>query len=296
MHIKRPAALTIASLVGAFLVSVKADEYKPAAGPLLTRWAKDVSPDSVHPEHPRPQFMREDWRSLNGLWEYAITAKDAPRPEQFEGRILVPFPIESALSGVMKPVGPEQRLWYRRIVEIAKPKTGRLHLNFGAVDWETTVWINGAQIGGHRGGYDRFSIDITPALRDDGKQEIVIGVWDPSDAGDQPRGKQVQKPHGIWYTSVTGIWQSVWLETVPDHHLASLKIVPDIDRSVVQVEGEINDRRPRATGPTKYTASVYDGTKLIASRKAPAKAGSKRSWRFPRRSSGRPLLPFSTTW
>ncbi len=212
--------------------------WKPADGPLMTKWAKDVSPEKVHPEYPRPQMVRENWLNLNGLWDYAIKPKDASRPDSFDGRILVPFPVESALSGVMKPVGPDNRLWYRRTFTVPEKWTAdkkRLLLHFGAVDWDATVWVNGKEVGNHKGGYDPFTFDITDALKSDGDQEIVLSVWDPTDAGTQPRGKQVRKPGGIWYTAVTGIWQTVWLEPV-SAGIVQLRLTPDIDAGVLHVE------------------------------------------------------------
>ena len=205
-------------------------EWKPAKGPLMTRWAKDVSPENVHAEYPRPQMAREQWQSLNGLWDYAIVARYDEQPEKFEGEILVPFPVESALSGVMKKVGAQKRLWYRRTFEVPADWKGKqVLLHFGAVDWEAQVWVNGKSVGEHRGGYDPFSFNVSDALKPGGKQEIVVAVFDPTDDGPQPRGKQVNDPQGIWYTAVTGIWQSVWLEPVPDARIDSLKIVPDVD-------------------------------------------------------------------
>jgi hypothetical protein len=218
-------------------------KWAPAEGPLLTKWAKDVSPDKVHPEYPRPQMVRKPWENLNGLWDYAITAKDAPAPTEFDGEIMVPFPIESALSGVMKPVGEDKKLWYRRKFTIPEKLTyGRIMLNFGAVDFDAVIWVNGTKVGEHKGGYDSFSFDITDALKFGVvQQEIIVSVYDPVDAGRQPRGKQVRKPRGIWYTSVTGIWQTVWLESVPDAHIKSLKIVPDIDAGTVTVTAACSD-------------------------------------------------------
>ncbi|TKJ33821.1 MAG: hypothetical protein CEE38_19555 [Planctomycetes bacterium B3_Pla] len=205
-------------------------DWQPAEGPLMTRWGKQVSPDNVHREYPRPQMVRKDWLNLNGLWEYAIKPKAQGQPEEFDGQILVPFPVESALSGVMKPVGEQNRLWYRRTFEIPqKWASKRTLLHFGAVDWDTTVWVNGKQVGTHRGGYDPFTFDVTDALKDAGSNEIVLSVWDPTNAGYQPRGKQVSKPRGIWYTAVTGIWQTVWLEPVPRTYIGSVRITPDLD-------------------------------------------------------------------
>ena len=203
--------------------------WQPAKGPLMTRWGKQVSPENAHREYPRPQMVREDWLNLNGLWEYAIKPKDQGQPRNFDGQILVPFPVESALSGVMKPVGQENRLWYRRTFETPKKWEGRrVLLHFGAVDWDTTVWVNGTQVGIHRGGYDPFTFDVTDALKDAGSNEIVLSVWDPTNAGYQPRGKQVSKPRGIWYTAVTGIWQTVWLEPVPETYIRSIMVEPDV--------------------------------------------------------------------
>jgi hypothetical protein len=221
--------------------SILAD-YKPANGQLMTRWARRISPKNVHNEYPRPQMVRKSWENLNGLWEYAIIQKDQSQPDTFDGQILVPFPIESALSGVMKTVGPENRLWYRRTIRLPRTwKSKRVLLHFGAVDFETTVRINDKEVGTHRGGYDPFTFDITDALEETPEQEIVVSVWDPTDAGTQPRGKQVRKPHGIWYTSVTGIWQTVWLEPVPEAYIKRIKMVPDLDNKSVIVSAECSE-------------------------------------------------------
>src|SRR3989442_8860111 len=163
------------------------DEWQPAKGPLMTRWAKDVSPRNAHTEYPRPQMVRKDWENLNGLWDYAIRPKDEGQPSTFDGKILVPFPVESALSGVMKPVGDANRLWYRRTFAVPKSWVKeRVLLHFGAVDWEATVWVNDKQLGTHRGGYDGFSFDVTTALMSSEEQEIVVAAFDPTDAGPQP--------------------------------------------------------------------------------------------------------------
>jgi beta-galactosidase/beta-glucuronidase len=203
----------------------------------MTRWAKDVSPEKVHPEYPRPQMLRKDWTNLNGLWEFAITSEDASAlPTKYDGQILVPFPIESALSGVMKRVGAKQQLWYRRNFQSPALKDGaRLLLHFGAVDWKCEVTVNGKSVGQHTGGYDPFSFDITDAIKPNAEQELVVRVSDPSDANWQPRGKQVNEPKGIWYTPTTGIWQTVWLETVPAASIADVKVVPDVDAGKVRI-------------------------------------------------------------
>jgi len=236
-------------------------KYKVAEGPLLTRWAEDVSPKNALPEYPRPQMVRKEWQRLNGLWEYAIVGKDAPQPEQFDGEILVPYPIESALSGVMKKVGKDNRLWYRRTFTVPKKWKGkRILLHFGAVDWDTTVWVNGKEMGNHKGGYDPFSFDITDALKDKGDQEIILSVWDPTNASTQPRGKQVDNPGGIWYTAVTGIWQTVWLEPVAAAHVESVKITPNVDEQGVGVALKITS----PGGEVAVEVAVLDGKKQVA--------------------------------
>jgi len=227
----------LASLVAlAFAALTHAAEWQPATPRLTTPWTAEVTPETAWQEYPRPQMVREEWTNLNGLWKYAIVPRDAEQPTKWDGEILVPFAVESALSGVQKPVSPDQRLWYRRT--FAKPELPagqRLLLHFGAVDWEATVWVNGKQVGEHRGGYDPFSFDITDALNGDVEQEIVVAVWDPTDSSYQPRGKQVLKPDGIWYTAVTGIWQTVWLEPVPAVRIESLTIVPYVKNGAVKV-------------------------------------------------------------
>ncbi len=220
----------------AFPAAAMAADWKPAPGPLLTKWARDVNPKKPLDEYPRPQFVRDDWQNLNGLWSYALTSKDASTPTKWQGKILVPFPIESALSGVMTNVGEAQRLWYMRKFDIPRGwRSKRVLLNFGAVDWETTVWVNGKEVGRHQGGYDAFTFDITDALNTTGDNEMVVSVWDPTDAGPQPRGKQVRKPGGIWYTPVSGIWQTVWLEPVSEARITRLKLTPLLDRNASQV-------------------------------------------------------------
>jgi hypothetical protein len=235
-----------------------ADDWKAADGPLKTRWAKDVSPEKALPEYPRPQMVRKEWTNLNGLWDYAIAPKAEDAPKAYQGKILVPYPVESALSGVMKMVGGENRLWYRRAFERpANSADKRVLLHLGAVDWEATVWVNGKQVGIHRGGYDPFSFDITDALKAEGAQEVVVAVWDPTNDGPQPRGKQVKKPGGIFYTPVTGIWQTVWLEAVPTDYIRSLKITPTLDSVTVAIDG--------GGANANSEVSVYDGDRQVAS-------------------------------
>jgi hypothetical protein len=235
----------------------RADEWKPVEGKLMTRWAKDVSAEQLWPEYPRPQMARPKWTNLNGLWEYAIRPKGEDMPSSWDGKILVPFAVESALSGVGKTVSPEERLWYRRTFAKPELENGtRLQLNFGAVDWQCTVWVNGQEVGKHEGGFDPFTFDVTDAL-EDGENEVVVAVWDPTDAGNQPRGKQVRNPNGIWYTAVTGIWQTVWLEPVPAVQVQSLELVPDFDNSAFIVTTQASaDSKVRVT--TRHGESVAE--------------------------------------
>jgi hypothetical protein len=222
------------------LVATVQADWQPAKGPLLTRWAKDVQPNKVHPEYPRPQMVRKDWLNLNGLWQLGFAAKDEAPPfgKNLKERILVPFPVESALSGIMKHA---DRLWYRRTFTVPAGWSGkRVLLHFGAVDWQAAVWLNGKELGRHQGGYDAFSLDLTDALGPEGEQELIVGVSDPTDKGSQPRGKQVIKPGGIMYTPTTGIWQTVWLEPVAAGYVESLQIIPDVDlgRFYLTVRGQ----------------------------------------------------------
>jgi len=208
----------------------------------MTRWAKDVSPGNVLPDYPRPQMVRNEWLNLNGLWEYAIAADGQGPPDRFDGRILVPFAVESALSGVGQALLPAQRLWYRRTFDLPSAWRGlKTLLHFGAVDYEATVWVNGHPVGTHCGGYTPFSFDITNQVHEGTENEILVSVWDPTDTGDQERGKQVLRPNTIWYTAVSGIWQTVWLEPVPEVHICGLQMNPDVDRGLlslqVRVEG-----------------------------------------------------------
>ena len=221
------------------LLTVHASGLTPQATPshIRTRWASQVSTASPLPEYPRPQLVRRAWTNLNGQWDYAITRRGAPTPTQWDGKILVPFPVESQLSGVERVVTDAQQLWYHRTFSVpATSRNRRQLLHFGAVDWEATVYVNGMKVGEHRGGYDPFTIDITSAMRGSDQQELVVSVWDPTEAGPQPRGKQVLKPGSIWYNAVTGIWQTVWLEPVVTAHVTDLSATPDIDAGTVTLD------------------------------------------------------------
>ena len=218
------------------------DQWQAAIGPLKTRWAKDVSPGKVWTEYPRPQMVRKNWLNLNGVWDYTIIETNVPAPSSYQGKILVPFPVESALSGVMRRLDEKHHLVYRRAFKLPKSwKDQRVLLHFGAVDWETKVFINGQEVGSHRGGYDPFTFDITPDLIPGEAQEIKVDVFDPTEAG-QPRGKQVRKPEGIMYTPTSGIWQTVWLEPVPqDLFFSNLVITPDLDHNLVRLSARVEN-------------------------------------------------------
>lgn len=203
---------------------------------MRTRWAQNVSPDNARRDYPRPNAVRKEWQSLNGLWEFAFDDANRGRTEGWMSghslpeRILVPWTFEAALSGIGEGKEIHERVWYRRTFEIPPAWRGkRVLLHFGAVDWESTVWINGMEMGTHRGGYTPFFYDITDALKPDGPQEVVVAVYDPAgpeQGAYQPKGKQLGS-EGIWYTRTTGIWQSVWMEPVHLTHIADLSVEPN---------------------------------------------------------------------
>lgn len=230
--------LTLLFAAGSIL-SAPAQAWQPAGDKIKTAWADKVDPTCPLPEYPRPTLVRPAWQNLNGHWNYAIRPADAPQPELFDGKILVPYPVESSLSGVQRRLAENEVLWYeRRFTVPAEWRQGALLLHFGAVDWEADVYLNGIRVGGHKGGYTAFSIDIAPYLTR-GEQTLAVRVADPTDRGTQPRGKQVTEARTIWYTPVTGIWQTVWLEPVPESRIASLRTTPDIDTKSLTVEAAI---------------------------------------------------------
>ena len=215
---------------------------------LKTNWTDQVNPANPLPEYPRPQLVRSSWQNLNGQWDYAILSKGTSPEGAFQGKITVPFSVESLLSGVQKTVGPDQELWYERQLTLSLNRSNkRTLLHFGAVDWEAEVWVNGKRAGSHQGAFDGFSLDISDLLIKGEKQTIRVRVWDPSDAGPQPRGKQVQDPKGIWYTPVTGIWQTVWLETVPIQHITAVTSRTDWENKNLIFTPEIQSNRQDLT-------------------------------------------------
>ena len=239
-------------------------QWKPAGDKIKTTWAEQIDPNNVLPEYPRPIMERKEWKNLNGLWEYAIRPTGTQQPADMDGQILVPFAVESSLSGVMKTLGKENELWYSREFTVPSSWKGKnILLHFGAVDWQADVWVNGVKMGQHRGGYTTFSFDITPVLAK-GKNQITVKVWDPSDEGYQPRGKQVKHPDGIWYTPVSGIWQTVWMEPVSANHITRLKTTPDIDKKILTVEAHTAPGNPSAV----VSVVVSEGGKVVATGKA----------------------------
>ena len=239
-------------------------QWKPAGDKIKTTWAEQIDPNNVLPEYPRPIMERKEWKNLNGLWEYAIRPTGTQQPADMDGQILVPFAVESSLSGVMKTLGKENELWYSREFTVPSSWKGKnILLHFGAVDWQADVWVNGVKMGQHRGGYTPFSFDITPVLAK-GKNQITVKVWDPSDEGYQPRGKQVKHPDGIWYTPVSGIWQTVWMEPVSANHITRLKTTPDIDKKILIVEAHTATGNPSAV----VSVVVSEGGKVVATGKA----------------------------
>ena len=240
-------------------------EWSPAGDRIRTPWADDLNPKNVLPEYPRPIMQRADWMNLNGLWDYAVTERGALRPNAFDGQILVPFAIESSLSGVGRALTENEELWYSRTFKVPSSWKGkRVLLHFGAVDWAADIWVDGARVGSHTGGYTPFSFDITAALDGTKTHTLEVKVWDPTNSSYQPRGKQVHQPNGIWYTSVSGIWQTVWLEPVSEHYITDLRITPDIDRHTLTVAPALSC----AARADMAVVNVYDGAALVASAKS----------------------------
>ncbi|MFI7612352.1 PA14 domain-containing protein [Nonomuraea terrae] len=228
---------------------------------LRTRWAAEVDPDGPLPEYPRPQLVRDRWRSLNGTWQFAPAEEGeaAPVGRELPERIVVPFAVESQLSGVGRH---EERMWYRRTFEVPRTWRGeRLLLHLDAVDWHATVYVNGERVAEHKGGYDRITADVTAALRGGGPQELVVGVYDPTDEGAQPIGKQRLSPSGIWYTAVSGIWQSVWMEPVPAQRIDRVDTVPDLRGEALHVTVH--------GSPGTATVIARDGRRVVGTVRGP---------------------------
>ena len=243
-----------------FTGAKNAAAWQPAGDRIKTRWAADVDPSCPLPEYPRPALVRDRWLNLNGEWDYAVRSVSEGEPADYDGKILVPFPVESSLSGVQREVGAANALWYRRSFTVpASWKGERILLHFGAVDYEAEVWLNGVKVGSHSGGYTAFRFDLTPYLTR-GEQRLVVRVWDPTDAGPQPRGKQRSKSEAIWYTPVTGIWQTVWLEPVGVSRIEGLYTTPDIDTRRLCVVPSVGN----AVEGDVVEITLRDGGKTVA--------------------------------
>lgn len=235
--------------------------WRPAGEGLMTRWAGQIDPQCLFPEYPRPQMVRKEWINLNGLWDYSVRSINEKEISEYDGKILVPFPIESALSGVKKTLKPDERLWYRRTFKIPDGWLGqKLLLHFGAVDWKTEIWINRKKAGEHTGGYYPFTFEVSEYLKN-GENEIIVGVWDPTDTYGQERGKQKLKPGGIFYTPVSGIWQTVWIEPVPNEYINSIKLTPNIDTQELSVSIEAGGDN----NGLEFESVVYDNAGEITS-------------------------------
>ena len=221
---------------------------------LKTRWADEAMCDLPLPEYPRPQMVRENWTNLNGMFDFAVCDETTEWCEEYTEQIRVPFAVESCLSGICRRISAKDRLWYRK--KFTADMTKKTLLHFGAVDWECTVFVNGKEIGSHTGGYCPFTLDITAALKE-GDNELVVKVYDPTDEGWQNRGKQASESHGFWYTSTSGIWQTVWLESVGQNYIRNYKLTPDIDKSIINIKTDV-------CGKGDLYLKIYDGETLVA--------------------------------
>lgn len=254
----------VAKMTGALLlVLAQGCGLAGAEGPyktaLVTKWGKEVTEENAWREYPRPQLERAAWQNLNGPWDYAIAplAQQEP-PAEWAGKILVPFSLESKLGGVQRVLEPSETLWYRRSFDCEVEKGKRTLLNFEAVDYRCKAWVNGKEVGTHQGGNTPFTFDITDAVRA-GQNELVVRVEDATEEW-QLRGKQVLKPEGIWYTRVSGIWQTVWLEQVAQAYVEDLHIATDAAAGSITVAADIAGDAPGA----KLHVVVKDGAEPVA--------------------------------
>lgn len=258
---KKIISSTIIFLLFAGFSSSQTTVWQITGTKITTKWSADVDPLNPLPDYPRPQLVRNVWKNLNGLWDYAIIPGGSDKPLKYDGKILVPFAVESALSGVGKSVGADNILWYRTRFTIPSDfRKKNILLHFGAVDWKSEIYLNGLLVGSHQGGYDPFSFEITSFIKGSGPQLLEVKVTDPADMGPQPRGKQVTNPRGIWYTSVTGIWQTVWIEAVPKTYISSTNQVPDIDKGILKLEVAVSNPQPG----DMIRVSAWDGQNMVS--------------------------------
>ncbi len=220
-----------------YISLLQAQSWKPIEGKIMSKWSKTITPENVWQEYPRPQFERTQWKNLNGLWDFTVSKVNQIQPKQYKGKILVPFSFESPLSGLGKSINPKDKMWYRKSFKLPNKWSGDdVIIHFEAVDYHSTMWVNDILVGTHKGGFDRFSFNITPYLNPEGLQKIVLSVEDASNFSSQPRGKQQINASGIYYTPVSGIWQTVWLEAVSSEaYLKQVRITSDIDNSKVNL-------------------------------------------------------------
>lgn len=259
---------------------------------IYTVWGETLDPQSVHKEYPRPQMVRESYFNLNGLWDYAITGCNEPCPEEFEGKILVPFSPETGLSGVKRQLQPEQALWYRLCFTAPEDFFGgRILLNFGAVDQSCEVFLNDRQVGAHVGGYLPFSLDVTDGYHV-GENTLIVKVADISDTGSFSRGKQKLERGGIWYTAQSGIWQTVWMECVPLNYVTGLRITPSLKNGEVEItvesnsENEVNIKVYAArNGETESSGAVISSALGHANQAVRVSLANPQAW-----SPERPML------
>ena len=247
-----------------FTSIANAQSWKAVEGKLMSKWAETVNPENVWQEYPRPQFERSQWKNLNGLWDYAILKSNQIQPQKFQGKILVPFSFESSLSGVGKNINPNDKMWYRRSFKLHKNWSGKdVVIHFEAVDYKSALWVNDILVGTHKGGFDRFSFNITPYLKSSGSQKVVLAVEDATNFSSQPRGKQQINASGIYYTPVSGIWQTVWLEAVSsESYLKQVKTTTDIDKSTVSIIPMTNVSLVKRY---KVAVNIFSDTKKVAS-------------------------------
>ncbi|WP_225336368.1 glycoside hydrolase family 2 protein [Halomicrobium urmianum] len=281
--LRTSAAVSMAGLAGCSALEAGRDpwpgpgdhDWTPAEPPLATPWFEAVDPEDPHAEYPRPQLVRDRWRHLNGVWGFEAVDElgDPPTERGLEVGILVPFPVESALSGIARE---EDQMWYRRTFEVPEDwdvgDDEHLLLHFEAVDYEATVYVNGEEVGSHVGGYDHFAVDITDAVSDVRRQELIVGVADETEEG-QTLGKQHPNDGPIWYTPTSGIWQSVWMEPVPSPHVTGLDTTPDLENERLALTVDATDAAAdltveataRADGETAATATGAPGEELSLS-------------------------------